>query len=94
MSENKKQYAGNAKIITTQYGDLMKISMTEADVKTLSDNLKNGWVNVVIKERRNPSPSGLTHYVEIDQWQPKKVKEVSKANPAFDEQISLDDLPF
>lgn len=92
-----KKYVGNAKVITTQYGDLMKISMTEADVKTLQESLENGWVNVAVKERREPSPTGLTHYLEIDNWKPnprEEAKEQPKGDPAFEDDISVDDLPF
>lgn len=103
--QNDKKYCGNAKVIKTQYGDLMKISMTEADVQILQDSLDNGWVNIVIKERRNPSPTGLTHYLEVDNWKPSAdrdqggdnaaPKKANKAADPFEEdEISVDDLPF
>jgi hypothetical protein len=103
--QNDKKYCGNAKVIKTQYGDLMKISMTEADVKILQESLDNGWVNLVIKERRSPSPKGLTHYLEVDTWKPsgdrpqtgapKSAPAAKAANDPFTEdEISVDDLPF
>ena len=108
--QNEKKYCGNGKVIKTQYGELMKLSMTESDVKSLHDSLENGWVNVAVKERRNPSPTGLTHYLEIDTWKPSADRDPSnnasaapakakaKPKPANDpfteDEISVDDLPF
>jgi hypothetical protein len=94
---DERVYCGNGKSIPTQYGDLLKLSLTEDDVKTLQENLDNGWVNVTVKQRREPSQSGFTHYLEIDNWKP----DPSKAKPAEDskaatstEEINPEDLPF
>jgi len=94
MSE--KIYIGNAKVISTQYGNMTKISMTEKDVNTLSDSINNGWVNLIIKERREPSQSGMTHYLEVDNWKPNKTMQVPAAAPTTDmtDELSVDDLPF
>jgi len=89
MSE--KIYIGNAKVISTQYGNMTKISMTEKDVNTLSDSINNGWVNLIIKERREPSQSGMTHYLEVDNWKPNKTMQVP-AEPAVE--MEADDLLF
>lgn len=83
-----KQYCGSAKTITTQYGDLMKLSFTEEDIKMLQENLSEGWVNAVVKQRKEPSKGGMTHYLEIDTWKPEK-KEASE-----DEVDKSSDLPF
>ena len=88
MSE--KIYVGNGKVITTQYGDLMKLSFTEEDVKKLRDSLDNGWVNLVVKERKEPSAKGTTHYLEVDTWKPEGGgKPVDKSFEA-----PIEDLPF
>lgn len=100
-----RKYCGNGKVIKTQYGELMKLSLTEADVQSLQESLDNGWVNIVVKERRNPSPTGLTHYLEIDTWKPNEKDMDNKPAPAKksapaakdpfdDDEISVDDLPF
>ena len=70
-----KQYAGNAKSVDGQYGKFLKISMTEEDVNTLLKNLKDGWVNVTVKKRREPSEKGFSHYLEVDLWSPEKKEE-------------------
>jgi len=99
-----KIYCGNGKKITTQYGDLMKLSFSAEDIQKLQDNLSNGWVNAVVKERREPSPAGTTHYLQIDTWKPKNAEggapapAAGKPAPAKvvsdEDEISADDLPF
>lgn len=72
MSE--KIYCGSAKIIKTQYGDLLKASMHKDDinkiVKWMKEN-ESDWVNFVIKEKREAIDGKPTHYLEIDTWKPE-----------------------
>lgn len=94
---DERVYCGNGKNIKTQYGDLLKLSLTEDDVKALQENLDNGWVNINVKQRREPSQSGFTHYLEIDTWKPdgSKAKSSGDAGAATStEDISPEDLPF
>lgn len=101
MSEQaQKVYVGNGRKIQTQYGELFKLSFSAEDVEKLQGQIDNGWVNVVIKERRSPSPSGLTHYLEVDTWKPAP-REDGEAPapkpvtaPKSADEISADDLPF
>lgn len=93
----EKIYCGNGRVIKTQFGELMKLSFTEEDLQAMQDNLSNGWVNVVVKERREPSEKGTTHYLEVDTWKPNQEAESSKAAPAKPAQtneVSAEDLPF
>lgn len=104
--QNQKVYCGNAKVIKTQYGELTRISLSADDVQKMQDNLDNGWINIVIKERRSPSPSGLTHYLEVDTWKPSGDREGGGSAPAKSDapapensnnnvdEISAEDLPF
>jgi len=98
---DQKVYVGNAKVIKTQYGELTKMSLTAEDVEKLQQNLENGWINVVIKERREPSASGFTHYLEVDTWKPKEggaPAEPKASNPepvpASVPEMAPEDLPF
>ena len=102
MSE-EKVYVGNGKVIKTQYGDLTKLSLTADDVEKLQNSLDNGWVNVVIKERREPSATGFTHYLEVDTWKPTpredgaapaKAKKAPAATPDNVHEMAPEDLPF
>jgi len=97
---DEKIYVGNGRIIKTQYGELMKLSFTAEDIEKMQQNLDNGWINVVVKERRTPSEKGTTHYLEVDTWKPNTDGSVpaeaaakSTPKPANDE-ISPEDLPF
>lgn len=97
--QSAKIYCGNGKVIKTQYGDLMKLSLTAEDVQKLQENLNNNWVNIVVKERREVSPTGLTHYLEIDTWKPKEgsapaENTSNKSANNTDDDISVEDLPF
>ena len=93
-----KIYCGNGKKITTRYGDMMRLSISESDLQALQDNLENGWVNVKVCERREPSQSGMTHYLEVDTWKPNQDRDgdttPAKAAPAQTEEVSAEDLPF
>ncbi len=97
---DEKIYVGNGRIIKTQYGELMKLSFTAEDIEKMQQNLDNGWINVVVKERRTPSEKGTTHYLEVDTWKPNtdgsapaEAAAKSTPKPANDE-ISPEDLPF
>lgn len=96
---DEKIYVGNGRIIKTQYGELMKLSFTAEDIEKMQKNLDNGWINVVVKERRTPSEKGTTHYLEVDTWKPNADENAgtdaakSAPKPASDD-ISPEDLPF
>jgi len=99
---DEKVYVGNAKVIKTQFGELTKMSLTEEDVQKMQANLNNGWINVVIKERREPSASGFTHYLEVDTWKPEPrdgapaAEDKGTAKPAATSvpEMAPEDLPF
>lgn len=102
-----KIYCGNGKVIKTQYGDLMKLSLHPDDIEKLvnrSKETKGGWVNLVVKERREPSEKGMTHYLEVDTWEPNQQDGENPAKKAaakptadevqLDEEVTAEDLPF
>jgi hypothetical protein len=95
---DEKIYCGNGKLIKTQYGDLMKLSFTTEDLEKLQSKLDNGWVNAVVKERREPSEKGTTHYLEIDTWKPNadgaSAPATKPATPAAAPETTAEDLPF
>jgi len=65
-----KIFCGNGKQIQTQYGPLMKLSFSATDLEKLQQNLDNGWVNAVVKEKREKVEGKPTHYLEVDTWKP------------------------
>ena len=104
---DEKIYCGNGKVIKTQYGDLMKLSFSAEDMEKMQANLSNGWLNVVVKQRREPSERGTTHYLEVDTWKPEgggvPAADSAPAEPAkksdkkavdSTEEVSAEDLPF
>jgi hypothetical protein len=102
---DEKIFCGSGKIIKTQYGEMVKMSYSEKDLQTMLANLKNGWVNTVLKEKKNKVDGKPTHYVEIDNFEAKgSASEPSsytaKATPeAFKGETIIDimesdDLPF
>jgi hypothetical protein len=84
----EKVFCGNGKVITTKFGDMTKISFSEKDLQTLKNNLSNGWVNCVLKEKKNKVEGKPTHYLEIDNWKPDNA-EKKEMTPVGD-----DSLPF
>jgi len=67
-----KIYCGNGRVLTTKFGQMLKLSLTSEDVQALMDNIDNGWVNIKVCKRKEPSEKGTTHYLEIDTWKPEK----------------------
>lgn len=84
----EKVFCGNGKIITTKYGEMTKISFSETDLQKLKDNLDGGWVNTVLKEKKNKIEGKPTHYLEVDKWKPEE----KASGPVNVEDTN--DLPF
>ena len=80
---SNKVYVGNAKEINTNNGTLIKCGLRESDLETLRNHLnENGWVNVVVGQRRSVSQYGDTHSIWVDDWKPEqKPGNTSAGNP-------------
>ena len=98
---DEKVFCGNGKAITTQYGELLKLSFSKEDIQTLveqSEKSESGWVNVNVKKRREASERGTTHYLEVDTWKPTNGggnNASSSAPKKSDEaELTAEDLPF
>ena len=89
----EKQYVGSGKVITTQFGEILKMSMTAEDIKVLQENLSNGWVNFDILKRREPSEKGMTHYAVLNTWKPE-AKEIEPEKKQAINDFEPEDLPF
>jgi len=88
MSE-EKVFLGKVKAVETQYGELLKISFGEEDLKELAQH-KNvaGWSNWEIKKSK---AGGM--YMELDTWVPKERYAEEKPSQTVSESAE-DDLPF
>ena len=91
MTEKKEKIylPSSIKNIETKYGTMM---VANFKMDELQANSKNGWVSMVISERREPSEKGATHYSYVNDYEPPKDnKTSSKKVKATTED---DDLPF
>jgi hypothetical protein len=99
MSE--KIYCGSGRVISTQYGDLTKVSFHKDDinkmVQYMKDN-KSDWINLVVKEKKEVQEGKPTHYLEVDTWKPDTSKQdaiaAEKIRGDQEAQTESDDLPF
>lgn len=67
-------YCGNARKVSGKFGEITKVSISKEDINKIVAYMKsNGldWVNLDIKEKKNPSGKN-THSVSIDTWKPEK----------------------
>lgn len=92
-----KIFCGSGKEIETKFGKLLKLSFSSKDIDTLKSNLnEKGWINLVVKEKREKQEGKNTHYLEVDTYQPRsKPQEDTFSGSKFGESnISLEDVPF
>ena len=80
----KNYVASSIKKITTQYGELFNANFKMEDLQKIA---KNGWVNITIAERKEPSEKGATHYAFENTFNPNK-------DSKSEQNIEDDDLPF
>jgi len=103
MSEQTKIFAGSGKVISTQYGQMTKLSFSRSDLQKLleyCDSDGNGWVNLDLKEKKDKIEGKPTHYCEVNQYKGSGTAQTPKAmNQAPDNTFSTSDssgdtLPF
>lgn len=83
----EKVFCGSAKVIPTKFGDLTKVSFSQKDIDTIQANMNNGWINLVIKEKREKVEGKATHYLEVDNWKSTPAEGLTNSKP-------LEDTPF
>lgn len=90
MSE--KIYCGNAKVIETKFGKMLKISFSKKDLQELNKAMEGKeWVNCNLKEKQNKQEGKPTHYLELDTY----VKPTdSRSQVSESENLTNNDLPF
>ena len=72
----------------TQLKVSLKVEELTNQIKELNDN---GWVNLIITRRKEPSDAGVTHYAYVDTWKPTKQNTSNKKAVTSGNE---DDLPF
>lgn len=96
----KKNYLNGIFIQTHKFtngGEILKCGVKVDDFcKALQECAKeNGWANIIIAQRREPSEKGHTHYVYEDTYQ-AQVQDNIRVDDVIDEIMKDDDesLPF
>ena len=89
--DKQKQYVNGMIIKEKTFdngGTQLKMSIKTSDLIEQLKNLDDeGWVNLIVARRQNPSETGVSHYVYVDTWKPTKKKKAVEIG-------SEDDLPF
>jgi len=65
---NEKKYFGNAKIVTTSFGEIPSVWLSNQDLKDLLEYLERRGqkgVSLSVKKRKDPDNFGNTHNVEL-----------------------------
>jgi hypothetical protein len=94
-----KIYGGNAKMITTKYGELWTISQSRKDLENLLKYLNDNdaeWVNSSVKEKPEKVEGKATHYLEVWQKESLQVANKNQGNfkPVEKRIVENDALPF
>lgn len=88
-----KIFGGNAKVITTKFGEMWKVSQNRSDLEKLLQYMNDNdteWVNLDIKEKPQKVEGKATHYLELYQ----KDLAQSGNKPTEKRIIENDNLPF
>ena len=91
MKEKKEKVylPSSIKNIKTKFGTMM---VANFKMDELQANSKNGWVSMVIAERREPSEKGATHYSYVNDYEPPTDNQTSPKK--VKSTTGDDDLPF
>jgi hypothetical protein len=94
-----KIYSGNAKMITTKYGDMWTISQSRKDLENLLKFMNDNdteWVNSSVKEKQEKVEGKATHYLEVYQREAVQVANKNEGNfkPTEKRIVENDNLPF
>jgi len=93
----EKIYCGNAKIRTTQFGDVTQLSLSTDDINKIVGHMKSEkltWVNINVKEKREPVQGKPTHYLEVDTWKPDPNYKQDDGVKLNSQEAEGDALPF
>jgi len=72
----ERQYIQKCKIVEKTFddgGSLLNVSINVDELVEIAD--PNGWINLTIAKRREPSEKGATHYAYKNEFKPKTEEE-------------------
>lgn len=88
---DKKYIGGSAKAVSTQYGEILNLSLKLEDMQAIAN--EKGYVNMTVLKRKEPGQYGDTHYVVENDYQ--KNRDANGGAPAGPSTKSVaDDVPF
>lgn len=95
----EKIYSGTARMLTTQFGTLPKVTFSRKDLTRLLEYLNENdteFVSLNVKEKPQKVEGKPTHYLQVDEWKPTLVKEKNEFKPTTEKKQNFDssDLPF
>lgn len=92
-SNTNKNFVGRTKVISTQYGELVKIAFGPIDFLKFEELKKDGWCNLVMKRSAKTGEP----YLVFDDFIPVKRENTTldEARKIFpDSKVSIEDVPF
>ena len=90
-----KIYVGNAKVINTDYGQMLKVSLHRDNVNDIVKWMKENdsdWCNIDVKKKREPKEGKPPYYLEINEYKRESNGVNNGASNGADE--PNEDLPF
>lgn len=90
---DKKYIGWSAKAVTTQFGEILNLSLKLEDMQEIAND--RGYVNMSVMKRREPGQYGDTHYVvENDYMKNREWGEApATSSPAPAQEASVE-VPF
>lgn len=93
---DKKYIAGSCKQITTQYWEIMNLSLKLSDMQSISN--EKWYVNMTVMQRKEVGKYGDTHYVVENDYKQKQKEsqEISKdiGKEWTDSKVNIEDVTF
>lgn len=90
---DKKYIGGSAKAVSTQYGEILNLSLKIEDMQAIAN--EKGYVNMTVLKRKEPGQYGDTHYVVENDYQKNREEGASNQAPAGPSTKAAEmDVPF
>lgn len=87
---DKKYIGGSAKAVSTQYGEILNLSLKLEDMQAIAN--EKGYVNMTVLKRKEPGQYGDTHYVVENDYQKNREEGGALAGPST--KAADIDVPF
>ena len=75
--ENKKYIGGSAKAVSTQYGEMLNLSLKLSDLQSIVN--EKGYCNMTVMKKKEVGQYGDTHYVVENDYKKKDLPPMNKS---------------